>query len=434
MKKLVVSTLAVMLLGTVGVPATQADHTADVHSDNVSLVGTFDDGGEYTQGSDIAFWGDRGFFGNYGGFRIIDLATLTEVAQFDCPGSQGDVSVWKNLVFVSVDGPRAGPECGAPAATNDQVAAGTAWEGVRVVDISKPARPVQIAAVPTDCGSHTHTLLPQPKRKRLLIYVGSYPLTGHYGEGEQGTECNQHEKISVIRVRLKKPQSAKVVSEPSVSPAVGCHDITVVVPRKIAGAACISESQLWDISDPLNPVILSHIENPQINIHHSSAFSNDGGTLVLGDELAGATVFPGCTGGNAPQGALWFYDVTDLENPVQQSFWRIPRAEASAACTAHNFNVVPLTTDQDVLVASWYEGGTTIVDFTDPTAPTELGYYKVEEGVPANSWSSYFYRGRIYANNLPAGGGIHAFDTTIPELEGAVSLKRLNPQTQQFVG
>ncbi|HEX9824263.1 MAG TPA: hypothetical protein VGB51_07730 [Actinomycetota bacterium] len=445
MKKLVISALAVLLLGTVGVPAGQATHNADVHSENVELVGNFNDGGEYRQGSDIAFWGDYVILGNYntpGGFRIVDTESLTEVGQFECPGTQADVSVWKHLVFVSVDGPRSGPECGAPSATNDQVAAGTAWEGLRIVSIKDPAHPVQIQTVATDCGSHTHTLLPDVKRKkhkRLWVYIGSYPLTGHYAENEAGTECNQHGIISVIKVPLKHPRKAKVVTEPAVGPAVGCHDITVLPALKLAAAACITETQMWDISKPANPVILSHIEEDQIQIHHSTGFSNDGTTVVISDELGGAEATPGCTGGNAPIGAMWFYDVTDPEAPVQKSFWRIPRIETSALCTAHDFNVVPMRTDQDVLVSAWYNGGTTIVDFTDPAAPTEIGFYNAKEEIITDAWASYFYQGRIYVNNFDEdlttssmSRGMDVLEITDASLVDAVSLKRLNVATQEF--
>jgi len=240
-------------------------------------------------------------------------------------------------------------------------------------------------------------------------------------------------------VPLKHPRKAKVVTEPSVEPAVGCHDITVLVPMKLAAAACISESQMWDISKPANPVILSHIIENRIQIHHSTGFSNDGKTVVIGDELGGAEFTPGCTGDNAPVGALWFYDVTDPANPVQKSFWRIPRVEASLLCTAHDFNIVPMRTDQDVLVSAWYNGGTTIVDFTDPAAPTEIGFYNAKEGTITDAWSSYFYRGRIYVNNFDEdlntsskSRGMDVLEVTDSALADAVALKRLNPSTQQF--
>jgi hypothetical protein len=392
--------------------------------------------------------------GNYaspGGFRIYDItdpARTRLIGQLNCPGTQADVSVFQSLAFVSVDGPRTGPECGAPSANAALVAAGQGWEGVRVIDISDPRNPEQIDFVRTDCGSHTHTLLPQPnyKNPRILIYVSSYPLTGHYPRHEEERDCGLgpsvgHHKISVVEVPISDPTSARVISEPDVGPGtIGCHDITVFPSRKLAAAACITNSQIWDISNPVNPVILSRIQNPLVNIHHSSAWSWDGKTVILGDELGGALATPGCTGGTAtPVGALWFYNVSDPKNPTLQSSWRIPRTYPSELCTAHNFDVIPLDTNRDILVSAWYHGGTTVVDFTDPANPVELGYYAPRDGGQTTSWSSYWYNGYIYSNNFDqdlnaARGesrGIDVFSIRHPLIDNHYQLTPyLNAQTQ----
>ena len=176
----------------------------------------------------------------------------------------------------------------------------------------------------------------------------------------------------------------------------------------MAGAACITESQIWDISDPENPTVVSHIVNPAINIHHSTTFSWDAQTLVIGDELGGALATPGCfTGGHAPLGALWFYDVSDPSAPEPRGSFQIPQQEVSAFCTAHNFNTIPLRGDRDVLVTAWYNGGTAVVDFTDPSAPEQVGFAIPAEGGRAAAWSSYWYRGVIYANNFDELSLIH---------------------------
>lgn len=415
-----------MLLSVV-IPAT-ADHGADEHSPNMKLVGSFDDEGEYSSGSDIAFWEDRGVFGTLeGGFRLVDLSNPTApklISHFDCPGSQSDVSTWGDLVFVSVDTAYFGPECDAGEASVDQFVLGNVWEGIRVVSIADPAEPEMIATVDTECGSHTHTLVPDLANERLLLYIQSYPLTNY------AVDCNpiSHQKISVVEVPLKAPAEAKVIGTPSVAPAIGCHDVTIFPQRKLAAAACIHESQIWDISDPANPVVLSHIFNPLINIHHSAAFSWDGTTIVLGDELGGAAFGPGCmSGGALPFGALWFYDVSDPAAPVEVGSFVVPRDRVEIVCTAHNFNVIPLTDGRDVLVSAWYTGGTTVIDFTDPANPEEIAYY-VPEG--ADSWSSYFYNGYIYSNDLGT-RGIDVYELDDPVLKSRVSLPRMNPQSQE---
>jgi hypothetical protein len=427
----------------------------DEHSPNMSLIANFDDGGTYRQGSDEAFWGHHAIlssFDNPGGFRIVDIANPrrpVEIGQFVCQGSQADVSVWEDLVFVSVDSPRATSTCGAAGDTPGAVA-GTAWEGVRVVDISDPANPQQIAAVYTDCGSHTNTLVPDTANGRVLVYSLSYPLN------PQGAKCNpaSHRKFSVVEVPLDNPAGARVSSTPDVSPAVGCHDVTVYPATGLAAAACLTESQMWDISDPVNPEILSHIRNPQINIHHSSTFSWDGNMAVIGDELTGATVTPGCPEGadkHMPLGALWFYDVSDPANPVVKGSYHVPQGEGdSALCTAHNFNTVPLKSERDVLVSGWYNGGTTVVDFTDPGDPQQLGFYtahgptqssgtaaRPDMTVRSTAWSSYFYNGHIYANNFdedvnsisPISRGMDVFSISDPVFRKSLRVPHLNAQT-----
>jgi hypothetical protein len=408
-----------------------AQHNADVHSDNMSHVARFTDDGAYASGTDIAFWGDVAVAGNQspGGFRLLRLAraddsepVFRELAQFDCNGGQSDVSIWKNLVFVSIDSPRASAACDAGSASEG-------FEGIRVVDVGSldaPA-PRQVAFVRTDCGSHTHTLVPDTANKRVLLYVQSYPL------GVQTASCSvlTHRKISVVEVPLANPAAARVVSTPDVSPAIGCHDVTVLVPRKLAGAACITESQLWDISDPVRPRVLSHIVNPAINIHHGTTFSFGGETLAIGDELGGAAVAPGCVGGNehVPIGAIWFYDVSNPALPLLRGTYRIPQSVTSTLCTAHNFNTVPVESERDLLVSAWYRGGTTVVDFTDPSNPQQIGHYSVQATTASNAWSSYWYRDQIYANNLGT-AGFDAF--TLDQLSAeAVRLQHLNPQTME---
>jgi len=442
MKRALIVALGVALL--LPMQTSGASHNPDIHSDNVKLVTTWDDGGTYRSGSDIAFWKNLAVFGNLtpGGFRVMDISSpknINEVGQFTCVGGQSDVSIWENLAFVSVDAALASDACDSAPANQAQFTQGTHWEGIRIVSIADPANPQQIKTVVTDCGSHTHTLVPDlgyvdpdtgAKAPRLLLYVLSYPL------GAPGAKCNaeSHRKISVIEVPLADPAAARVIGTPTVAPAIGCHDVTYFPKRQIAGAACISESQIWDVSDPANPKILSHIENSEINIHHSSGFAWDGNTMILGDELGGAAVAPGCGGqGDSPLGSLWFYNVRDPENPEVLSHYKIPQEDNSDLCTAHNFNVIPLRKHRDILVAAWYNGGTTIVDFTQPELPRQIGFYIPKEGRKGTTWSSYWYNGRIYVNNYEHGSpsrGIDVFQVKHRFKKRAIDLPYLNPQTQ----
>jgi hypothetical protein len=426
-----------------------AQQSVSPHSDNMTLIANFNNKGEYGQGSDLAFWGNRAVLGSYspGGFWLMDIsnpAAPAPISQFECPGTQSDVSIWRDLVIVSVDSPRGAKkedgspvkpeECGAVGATPAENEAGTAWEGIRLVSIANPARPVQIAAVKTDCGSHTHTIVPDEAHGRLLVYILSYPL------GAPLPNCNlaSHRKISIVEIPLAAPQTAKVIGTADVSPNMGCHDVTVFLARKLAGAGCITESQMWDISDPAKPKVIAHIPNPRNNIHHSASFSWDGKILILGDELGGAEAAPGCASDeNGDLGGLWFYDVSDPASPQLKGTYRIPQRSQAELCTAHLFNVVPLRSEKNVLVASWYKGGTTVVDFTDPSKAQQIAFYIPMDPTMANDpdpatnmWSAYWYNGHAYANNFAA-RGFDVFTVRHPALAGEIPLDHLNPQVQE---
>ena len=126
--------------------------------------------------SDIAFWGDLAYVGDYGGFRIFDVSkpTPTLVSDTRCYGPQGDPSVFDrdrdgraDTLVLSVDSVLAGPQCGAGPVSKSPATGrypDGAWEGLRIFDISNPSAPRQIATVYQDCGSHTNTLLPAPRR------------------------------------------------------------------------------------------------------------------------------------------------------------------------------------------------------------------------------------------------------------------------------
>ena len=438
--------LVAALLALAAAPAAQAQSTSP-HSDNMSLLANWNNGGDYGQGSDLAFWGNRMVAGTYGGFRLMDIsqpAAPAQIAPFDCAGTQNDVSIWRDLVVVSVDSARGGTsedggaiepsQCGAAAASQPEMEAGTAWEGLRIVSIANPAQPVQLAAVKTDCGSHTHTLVPDEARNRLIAYVLSYPL------GAPTPSCNaaSHRKISIVEIPLTAPAQAKVIGTADVSPNIGCHDVGVFLARKIAAAGCISESQIWDIADPANPKVIAHIPNPNNNIHHSASFAWDGNTVIFGDELGGAAAAPGCVGPSDTRlGGLWFYDVTDPTQPEEKGFYKVPQQVNSELCTAHLFNVVPLRSDKDILVASWYTAGTTVVDFTDPSKPEQIAFYipqdptsSPDDDPAANMWSAYWYNGHVYANNH-ADRGLDIFTVKHADLGPEIPLDHLNPQVQE---
>lgn len=393
--------------------------------------------------SDLAFWGRLAFAGHYDGFQIVDVSNPRKPRQlvdYACPGSQHDVSVWQNLLFVSVETPRSGPGC-------DSTPQSPGFEGIRIFDVSNPRAPSLLAGVPTDCGSHTHTLVPDAENGRVLLYVASYTASV-IAPSPYGNECARfdasgqiaHDKISVVEVPLDQPAAASVVSEPRIpqndyrnTPGFrGCHDITVFTGIERAAAACMGEGQIWDISEPEQPEVLARIHNPNVEFFHSATFSWDGSTVAFGDEAGGGTG-PRCRAQDPETlGAIWFYDVANLDNldassvePWEGSF-KQPRVQGDEPnCTMHNFNVLP-TRKGDVLVSSAYAAGTTVVDFSDPSRPREIAHHDPHG---ANTWSSYWYNGHVFTND--SGRGLDVMDLRDRRARATKRMPYSNPQTQE---
>ncbi|MDQ3941238.1 MAG: hypothetical protein M3238_07810, partial [Actinomycetota bacterium] len=308
-------------------------------------------------------------------------------------------------------------------------------EGVRIVDVSNPAKPTQVNFVETDCGSHTNVI--NPRGDTVYVYVMSYPL------GAQTPTCSvaTHRKVSIIEVDVNAPEKAKVVSTLDVSPEIGCHDVTIMPDGKHAAAACIGESQIWDVSDPANPSIVSRIVNPAIEIHHGTGVTSDQKYLAIADEFAGS-VTGECAGDrHSPIGALWFYDITNLASPQLAGYYNVPRGgrpdtveeAAYIACTTHNFNILPMKDPKKYVAAVGYRGsGLSVVDFSDPSAAEEIAYFQqMEEGEIPDIWSAYWYNGRIYTNDNGASRGLSVYEMKGTSAKEVRYFKtRMNPQVQ----
>ncbi|MDQ3879383.1 MAG: hypothetical protein M3290_13705 [Actinomycetota bacterium] len=366
-------------------------------------------------GSDMAFSGNLAVAGTYEGialFRILPQAPyLKELSFYQCPAAQDDVSILGHYVIASIDSPSSNSVHNAVCNNTDD---STGKEGIRIIDISNPKQPTQVKFVETDCGSHTHTVVPDGAK--TYVYIESYPL------GAPTSNCNpeSHRKISVVEFPTSDPTKAKVVGTPDVSPEIGCHDITIFPARHLAGAACIGETDIWDIKDPAHPKVLSRIYNPAIMIHHGTGFTWDGKYMAIGDEFAGS-ITGECAGNQkSPSGALWFYDITDPTSPSLAGYYNVPRTQAPhdtsesyIACTTHVFGVVPTRDPKSYIATVAYRSsGLSVVDFSDPANPKEIGYYMQTDKLP-DLWCAYWYNGRIYTNDLNSKLGV-----TVYELKG----------------
>ncbi|HEV3473370.1 MAG TPA: hypothetical protein VG408_09265 [Actinomycetota bacterium] len=389
-RRVVAAAVGLLLLALV-VPA--AAQEAD-HSDNVELLASVDLSGA----TDLEFTKD-GYAvmtvngsGEFAGLWVIDVSDPEDpkpVGHLPCAGSGYDVGLWRNVAVMSSDS--AAQNSSTEGGCNTEGTNGQ--EGIRLVDISNRAKPREIKFVTTQCGSHTNIVV--PRGSKAYVYVQSYPAS------TSGACPSAHGIISVVDIT--DPAKAEVVSTPSVSPAVGCHD--GAIEGKRAYMACLTEGQVWDISDPTQPEILSHIRDVPDAIWHSSDTSNDGDIAIFGFESFQGGPFSCNTTTQAPFGALWFYDVSDPADPVQLGSFIPPRTIAGT-CTAHNFTVIP-GIERDALVTAWYSAGFMVVDFSDPQNPEEFGHYLADG---TNTWDAKWYRGKAFVGD--SGRGLDVYEVS----------------------
>ena len=434
---------AVMTVGLLGPATAVADETpfesdaetsANVsHVANVPKTEVMDD-----FNSDLAFTGDYVIGGNYNGFVIYDVSTPEDpriVSEVLCPGGQGDLSVSGDLVYFAVDYPRATDECGAPSVP---VTDPDGFEGVRIFDISDKTNPEYVAAVRTDCGSHTLTLVPGKDDLHDYVYVSSYSPNVNF------PNCQPpHDKISVIEVPLDDPGQAALVDEPVLFPdggntrTSGCHDITAYPENDLAAGACMGDGILMDISDPAHPVVTEVVQDENFAFWHSATFTNDASAVIFTDELGGGGGAICTEAHGVERGANAIYSLGEGDESTLEfeSYYKIPRVQESTEnCVAHNGSLIPVP-GQDFFVQAWYQGGVSVIDFNDPKNPKEIGYFDrapIDEDrlVLGGSWSAYYYNGHVYSSDITR--GLDVIKLTDPRLRSAerVTYDEFNPQTQ----
>jgi hypothetical protein len=442
--------------------------------------------------SDFAFQGTHLFQGNFYGVNIYDIANPAKTALLTsmvCPGGQGDVSVYKNLLFMSVEMPNGRLDCGVqgfppapppepghekerrlPAAQKDR------FRGVRIFDISDIKNPKQVAAVQTCRGSHTHTLVEDPNDKdNVYIYVSGTSfvrqkeeLEGCSGEAPDKDPNTALFRIEVIKVPVAAPQEAKIVASPRVfiDPRTGalnglnnggshdkgaekpadtnqCHDITVYSAIGLAAGACSGNGLLLDIKDPVHPKRVDAVNDTNYSYWHSASFSNDGSKVVFTDEWGGglgARCRP-----NDPNkwGADAIFNLKDDKLSLA-GYYKLPAAQGDTEnCVAHNGSLVPVP-GRDIEVQSWYQGGISVMDFTDPAHPFEIAYFDrgpidPKSLVLGGDWSAYWYNGAIYGSEIARGLDIFELTPTKfltqNEIDAAkaVRVDALNVQNQQKI-
>ena len=390
--------------------------------------------------TDMAFDGNTLVVGNYHGFNIYNIEdgkNPTLISSVVCPGGQGDVSIVENLLIMSVEQSRGRLDCGREGITED--VSDERFRGIRIFDISDLAFPVQVGAVQTCRGSHTHSVVSGPSSDgKILVYNSG---TSRIRDQEELETCFDSTpgdtrtslfRIDVIEIPLDDPSKARIIDSPTVfadsetgslaglwrggdhgdetqrtSRTDQCHDITIFPSLQIAAGACSGNGILFDISNPREPKRIHDVQDQGFAYWHSATFNNSGTKVLFTDEWGG--------GGRARCRAwdpiTWGADaIYDIENQKlkPKSYYKMPAPQLETEnCVAHNGSIIPVP-GRDIFVQAWYQGGISIMDFTDSANPYEIAFFDrgpmLEDSLLSGGfWSTYFYKGFVYGTEMVRG-------------------------------
>ena len=422
--------------------------------------------------TDMAFSGDMMVAGSYHGFNTYRLGqdgVPQLISSVVCPGGQGDVSIAGNLLVMSVEDRRGRIDCGLEGV--DDKVSDERFRGLRIFDISDITRPKQVGLVQTCRGSHTHSIVDADDR-RLIVYNSgtsyvrdSEEVPGCFSAGGDNTALFS---IDVIEIPVADPSKARIVDRPRVFARDGeiaglwgggdhgdgtqdtsqtnqCHDITVFPAKKLAAGACSGNGIILDISDPLKPQRIDDVTDKGFAYWHSATFNNDGTKVLFTDEWGGGGR-PRCQAGDPKNwGADAFYGIENGKL-VYRGTYKLPAPQGDKEnCVAHNGSIIPVP-GRDIFVQAWYQGGISVIDFTDDQNIHEIAYFDrgpidKDQLVTGGYWSAYWYKGRIYATEISRGLDVFALEPSefltaeeIAAAEGALYADGVfNPQTQTQV-
>ncbi|WP_274388277.1 hypothetical protein [Salsipaludibacter albus] len=418
--------------------------------------------------SDLAFFTRDGrsyaVSGNYNGFNLYDVSEPSEPSlrtSVICPGSQNDVSVVGDLLFMSVEATGAKIDC-----TSGGVTAANRFRGVRIWDIGDLDAPVQLEGVQSCKGSHTHTIVTTPgDDDTAWIYISgtagvraATELPGGCTGASSLVDINTANfSITVAEVDLDTGaaeivnRNARIMStcgdnscegdhmsgslnglpgsglqptypadDPrapggqSVSQTSQCHDITAYPAIGLAAGACQGDGLLIDISDPPNPRRIDAVRDYNFAYWHSATFNNDGTKVIFTDEWGGGSGARCRPTDPLNWGANALFDIVQTDDGPRmewRSYFKLPMVQTNQEnCVAHNGSLVPVP-GRDIMVQAWYQGGTTVFDFTDSSDPVEIAYFDRGPVSPTSLslggfWSTYWWNGSLFGNEIRRG-----FDT-----------------------
>lgn len=390
--------------------------------------------------TDMAFSEDLLITGSYHGFNIYRLNETgrpTLATSVVCPGGQGDVSLVGHLLIMSVEQSRGRVDCGLQGVGED--VSEERFRGIRIFDVSDISQPIQVGAVQTCRGSHTHSVVSGPDLDgNILVYNSGISRVREEEElegcvdGLPGDDRTALFRIDIIEIPMKEPSKSRIIDSPTVfadaetGALAGlwrggdhgddtqetyrtdqCHDITVYPTAKIAAGACSGNGILFDISDPRKPTRIDAVTDEGFAYWHSATFNNDGTKVLFTDEWGG--------GGRARCRAWdpinWGADaIYDIDNGKlkYKSHYKMPAPQLETEnCVAHNGSIIPVP-GRDIFIQAWYQGGISVIDFTDSSNPIEIAYFdrgpiNETELVSGGFWSVYYYEGMIYGTEIVRG-------------------------------
>ena len=425
--------------------------------------------------TDMAFSGDVLVTGNYHGFNIYKLnddGLPNLFSSVVCPGGQGDVSIVGDLLIMSVEQTRGRVDCGREGIAEDVSA--ERFRGIRIFDISNLAAPRQVGQVQTCRGSHTHSVVSGPGEDGKIIVYNS-GTAGVRDEDElegcigaiPGDRRTALFRIDVIEIPVADPSQARIVDSPTVfadeetgeiaglwaggdhgddtqftAQTNQCHDITVFPKANLAAGACSGNGIIFDISNPREPKRLDAVLDTGFAYWHSATFNNDGTKVLFTDEWGGGGR-PRCRAYDPKDwGADAIYNIVNGKLEFQ-GYYKLPAPQSDQEnCVAHNGSIIPVP-GRDIFAQAWYQGGLSVMDFTDSKNAIEIAYFDrgpvhEERLVLAGYWSTYWYEGKIYGTEIARGLDVFSLTPSEHLTENEIAAAALadqgalfNPQ-QQF--
>ncbi len=219
-----------------------------------------------------------------------------------------------------------------------------------------------------------------------------------------------------------------------------CHDITLYPEIGLAGGACEGYGLLLDIRNPENPVRIDAVADSNFSYWHSATFSNDGSKVLFTDEWGGGGQ-PKCRESDPMEwGANAIFTIEDGKMDFKE-YYKLPAPQTTREnCVAHNGSLIPVP-GRDIMIQSWYQGGISLFDWTNPGNPVEIGFHDrgpvaADRMGSGGSWSVYWYNGVIVSSEISRGLDLFALEAnpylTQNEIDAAntVILDYLNAQGQ----